>query len=145
MSGTAFYPAEFQWNSGTGTLERMYSDTGGSLSPCAFAGIEFIIAVSPQQYRFLPEKQFAETADRPRFPAEVQPDQLGETGPAVPEFPLRHPGTSVSGFSGILSIVHVTVLLSFPEVPRPAEESSAEAARALRSILLAPPQFETMS
>ena len=33
----------------------------------------------------------------------------------------------------------------FPEVPRPAEESSAEAARALRSILLAPPQFETMS
>ena len=79
----------------------MYSDTGGSLSPCAFAGIEFIIAVSPQQYRFLPEKQFAETADRPRFPAEVQSDQLGETGPAVPEFPLRHPGTSVSGFSGI--------------------------------------------
>ena len=46
LSGTAFYPAEFQWNSGTGTLERMYSDTGGSLSPCAFAGIEFIIAVS---------------------------------------------------------------------------------------------------
>ena len=134
MSGTAFYPAEFQWNSGTGTLERMYSDTGGSLSPCAFAGIEFIIAVSPQQYRFLPEKQFAETADRPRFPAEVQSDQLGETGPAVPEFPLRHPGTSVSGFPEF-----------FPEVPRPAEESSAEAARALRNILLAPPQFETMS
>ena len=33
----------------------------------------------------------------------------------------------------------------FPEVSRPAEESSAEAARALRSILLATPQFETMS